>query len=464
MALSIKSVRFHDLSGAGRFDARYFFLQEMIEQFSEDQKIQLMELGEKDLILEITDGEHAGQTFLEQGIRFIKNSSVKDFDISVTDGFFISRQKHSLLGRSAVKRGDILFTTIGHLGSAAVVPKGFGEANINQNLVRIKVNENLIDPYYLAAFLNSSFVRRQIDCLFTGNIQRILTYPKIKKIKIIKAAEEFQKRIRKWYLEAIEYGNAGLENIEEAQRLIRQQLRLDEFQANESSAYEVNCRLMKHTLWTPRYYYPRYVSAVEYFLEHFPCRRLSQLVSFRSGDEVGSDAYNSYLDRKRTDVPFIRTSDIYNYQYDICPDFFVDQSVFQELNQDIQPGDILFSNDGKIGMIAMVSRRDPIVAQSHIQIMRLESDEITPEYLYAMLMIREINTYQSEKCTVVQSTIPTLAKRLNAFVIPILEKEARDQITELIRRANDLFDQKRDRIRDMQSAIEELLHREAESK
>ncbi len=38
----------------------------------------------------------------------------------------------------------------------------------------MKTNDATIDPYYLAAFLNSSFVRKQIDCLFTGNIQKIL--------------------------------------------------------------------------------------------------------------------------------------------------------------------------------------------------------------------------------------------------------------------------------------------------
>ena len=117
---------------------------------------------------------------------YVYNNCVKDFDISLTDGFYITEYKHSLLQRSALKSNDILFTTIGHLGSATIVPDNFGEANINQNLVRMKINDATIDPYYLAAFLNSSFVRKQIDCLFTGNIQKILTYPKIKKIKIIK--------------------------------------------------------------------------------------------------------------------------------------------------------------------------------------------------------------------------------------------------------------------------------------
>ena len=457
MALNIKSISFEELEAANRFDARYFFLQDTIEKFSKNANFQLIDLGKKELLLEITDGEHAGQTFVEQGIRFIKNSSVKDFDISLTDGFFISEYKHSLLPRSAIQSKDILFTTIGHLGSATIVPEEFGEANINQNLVRMKINENYIDPYYLAAFLNSSFIRRQIDCLFTGNIQKILTYPKIKKIRILKASTEFQKKIREKYIEAISCSKSALENIEQAKKLIREKLKLDEFKALKNSSYEVDFTEIKNNLWTPKYYYPLYISTIEYLKTNFKCLPLSKLIKYKSGNEVGSDAYNSYLNKKTTDVPFIRTSDVYNYQYDICPDNFVDKDFFDELEQGIESGNILFSNDGKIGMITMISRNDPIVVQSHINIIRTISTEITAEYLYAMLMVDEINAFQCDKCTVVQSTIPTLAKRLNEFIIPILDSDFVKEITCLIKTSNQLFDKKRAIIKEIQHEIETLL-------
>lgn len=67
MALNIKSIGFDELQDANRFDARYFFLQDTIERFSKNKNIQLVDLGEKELLLEITDGEHAGQTFVDDG-------------------------------------------------------------------------------------------------------------------------------------------------------------------------------------------------------------------------------------------------------------------------------------------------------------------------------------------------------------------------------------------------------------
>ena len=46
-----------------------------------------------------------------------------------------------------------------------------------------------------------------------------------------------------------------------------------------------------------------------------------------------------------------------------------------------------------------------------------------------MLMVDEINAFQCDKCTVIQSTIPTLAKRLNEFIIPILDSDFIKEIT-----------------------------------
>ena len=137
----------------------------------------------------MTDGEHAGQTFVKQGIKFIKNSDVRDFNIDLSEDFYISEEKHKMLKRSALKDGDILFTTIGHLGSAALVPKNFGEANINQNLVLVRINEKILSKHFLVPYLNSRIVKKQIYAILTGNIHSILTYstPMVQKyISILK--------------------------------------------------------------------------------------------------------------------------------------------------------------------------------------------------------------------------------------------------------------------------------------
>ena len=42
--------------------------------------------------------------------------------------------------------------------------------------------------------------------------------------------------------------------------------------------------------------------------------------NFFHGEEVGCVNYNEYIDKNNGDIPFIRTSDIINYQVDLFPD------------------------------------------------------------------------------------------------------------------------------------------------
>jgi len=69
-------------------------------------------------------------------------------------------------------------------GIAAVVPDGFGEANINQHCVKLEVNERIL-PEYLSVFLNSDLCRPQLDRAVTGSSRPALDYPSIKALRIL---------------------------------------------------------------------------------------------------------------------------------------------------------------------------------------------------------------------------------------------------------------------------------------
>ena len=72
----------------------------------------------------------------------------------------------------------------GPLGIAAVVPAGFGQANINQHSVKIEVNDQIL-PEYLGVFLNSDLCRPQFDRAATGSSRLALDYPAIRKLRIL---------------------------------------------------------------------------------------------------------------------------------------------------------------------------------------------------------------------------------------------------------------------------------------
>ncbi|PIV62894.1 hypothetical protein COS12_00635, partial [Candidatus Roizmanbacteria bacterium CG01_land_8_20_14_3_00_33_9] len=186
---------------------------------------------------------------------------------------------------------------------------------------------------------------------------------------------------------------------------------------------------------------------------------LGEIATVKKGDEVGSDKYNKYLDKKNSDIPFIRTSDVVNYEVDQFPDYYIPEEIYQELKQDIRAGDVLFTNDGKIGLAAILTPQDKVILQSHIKRIRLKKEAIekykfTQEYLFLVLTIKEVARYQAERYTVIQSTIPTISNFILDFEIPVLDKNSIDEITKLVKEAFELKDEKKKLINEVREEID----------
>lgn len=109
------------------------------------------------------------------------------------------------------------------------------------------------------------------------------------------------------------------------------------------------------------------------------------VVSLTTGDEVGKLAYGT------GEIPFVRTSDISNWEVKLDPKHCVSEDVYSRFKarQDIKPNDILMVRDGTylIGTCAIVTKYDlPMLYQSHIYKIRVEREErISPFLLLAAL-------------------------------------------------------------------------------
>ncbi|WP_296854888.1 restriction endonuclease subunit S [uncultured Methanobrevibacter sp.] len=455
--LITKTINYSKLISSERFDAKYFFLEDKLMNIPSDMEV--VNLGDERLLEKITDGEHAGQVFVDEGVLFIKNSSIKSFDISMFDGFYISEEKHSKLQRSALAAEDVLFTTIGHIGSSAIVPLDFEEANINQNLVKMEINKDFINPYYLSAYLNSNLVKEQINCLFTSNTHKIMTYPKIKQLQIIKPSKDFQEKIANYYKEAIVCENKSNKLIIDAKLKFREYLNIDFDSIVEKTEYSTMLSdIIEGDLWTPKFSYYKYKLIANEIENKWPYITLNSkegAVKIFTGSEVGRDNYIDYLNKKEGDYPFIRTSDVYNYQMDLQPDFFVEKSVGDEINQDICPNDIIFTKDGKIGCVGMITEHDKVFIASGLAVIR--AININPYYLFLNLITEEVGQYQAIQRTVYASTIPHLRKpRIEEFKIPLISDDKIIELSSMIEEAFKLKNQKKVLISKINSEMDKL--------
>lgn len=450
------SIRSEDLDN--NVFPNFYLFKEKIKSFSQRKDIISFSLGDKGVLKVLTDGEHAGQKFVEEGALFIKNSSVKRYSVSEFDDFYITHEKNNSLKRSKLQKGDVLLTTIGYfLGNSALVNENVENANINQNLVRIRLGENVTTPEYLSCFLNSKLIRFQIDNLFNNNIYPLLTYPKIKSLKIFIKDKEVEKAVSDMMIIANEKHLLSIQKIKEAKALFKAALKVDFAAIKKRKFYGIsNEQIQSDEMMTPAFYFPLYVETAEQIAKNNHCELLGSLADFKKGDEPGSVNYKSYLQRLETDAPFIRTSDLLNFQIDLYPDYYIDKAIYEDLNQDIKPHEILFTKDGKIGIVSMTTAFDRCILGSGVLRIIPKENKVDPCYLFIALSMKEVGLYQAIQRTVVASTMPHLREdRINDFQIPILKDQTK--IIQLTKEAFELKDQRKRIVDETRLLIEKSL-------
>lgn len=83
---------------------------------------------------------------------------------------FITPQKFDELSDYEILLGDVLVTTMGTIGRAAVVPPNLERTIFDSHLFRMRVDINQVYPSYLCYAVNSDIVVRQLNRMARGSI------------------------------------------------------------------------------------------------------------------------------------------------------------------------------------------------------------------------------------------------------------------------------------------------------
>lgn len=164
-----------------------------------------------------------------------------------------------------------------------------------------------------------------------------------------------------------------------------------------------------------------------------------RVIEVSTGNEVGKLAYGT------GSIPFVRTSDISNWEIKADPKHLVNEEVYNSLaqKQDVQEGDILMVKDGSylIGTCAMITKYDTkIVYQSHLYKIRVTLNNkynLNKYYLLAVLSSEYVRQQIFAK-TFSQDIINSLGDRLKELIIPIANDTKRiDHISEMVKKSID---------------------------
>lgn len=163
------------------------------------------------------------------------------------------------------------------------------------------------------------------------------------------------------------------------------------------------------------------------------------VLEITTGNEVGKLAYGTGT------IPFVRTSDISNWEIKSDPKHLLSEEIYRSLadKQDVREGDILMVKDGSylIGTCAMITKYDTrIVYQSHLYKIRVAEGNkynLDKYYLLAALSSEYVRQQIFSK-TFSQDIINSLGDRLKELIIPIAtDKKRIDKIAGMVKKAID---------------------------
>lgn len=228
-----------------------------------------------------------------------------------------------------------------------------------------------------------------------------------------------------------------LPTIAENFATFRKRRRLEE----SSLGFTVKQEGVVSNVFCPRYYDPQIREELAPLEKTHDLRVFGDLldegvVSMCTGDELGKLAYGT------GDIPFIRTSDISNWELKADPKHGVDRKIYDSFRrkQDVKPHDLLMVKDGTylIGTCAIVTEDDTeIVYQSHLYKIRVNENNagLNPFLLLAVLSCPVVQRQVRAK-QFTQDIIDSLGERIRELVLPVPKApKKREAITSMVKEA-----------------------------
>lgn len=132
----------------------------------------------------VTDGTHQPPKWATEGIPFLFVSNIVNGEIDFNVSKYINDKSWaSLTARCPIEVNDILYTTVGSYGNAALVctKKQFC---FQRHIAHIKPNPDKIHPEFLLGLMQSEGVKKQADRQVRGVAQKTLNLRELKKFQI----------------------------------------------------------------------------------------------------------------------------------------------------------------------------------------------------------------------------------------------------------------------------------------
>lgn len=318
--------------------------------------------------------------FEESGIPFIRSQNFSDYIVS-NDFVFCSEKFHLEHSNSKCCNGDLLFAAIGAtIGSFAIIPPWIKEANTNQNIARVRINNSKYKPEYVWAFFLSGYGQLQLERYPTGNAQPYLNTFQFNRFTVpfISNQEQFVTML-KGILRQVEYAN---KLYPEAEKELLDRLKFKEINICHVLNYSASSKdILEDERLDPEFYQPKF----EHLLKQLRKAGAKKLSEFCPLPNRGVQPL--YVDKG--EIVVINSKHLGPTEIDIENSERTSESFYEEENTTkarLQQYDVLmYSTGAYVGRTNVYLEELRGVASNHVTIIRPDRKACNPAYLALFL-------------------------------------------------------------------------------
>lgn len=389
--------------------------------------------------VQVSTGDEIGKMAYGTGsIPFIRTSDISNWEIKTDPKQGVSEEIYQEYARKQdVQAGDLFLVRDGTylIGAGCLLTEDDAKILYQSHILKLRtLPASPISGALLLALLYAPTVRRQIRSKqFTADIidtlgnrfqELVLPLPKdpatCAEIEaavrtVIEGRVTLRERLRRIPLWAESVAGDFSDGLPPADA--------EAFEVTGNPGFTTRYSAVQRNIFVPRYYDPkldRDLAALATTHELVPISTLVDdgVLAFSTGIEVGKMAYDTGK------VPFIRTSDISNWELKSDPKQLVSEELFEasQVKLDVQAGDIFVVRDGTylVGTSCILTEHDTkVLYAGGIYKIRVKKPEDLDPYLLLALLNTPVVRRQMRSKQFTRDVIDTLGRRIFEIVLPI---------------------------------------------
>lgn len=377
----------------GRLDAYYylpFFKKELQRLYKAKYPIKHL----KELCNKITDGTHFTPKYVDKGVPFISVKDIKNSQVLFSDTKYITEEEHKILiKRCNPEAFDILLTKVGTIGNSVVIKEEYPSFSIFVSVALLKINRELVNPFYLSICLNSFFSKLQFQRALKGIGVPDLHLESINEVKIPLPPLAVQQQIVA-KMEAAQQSKAQKEaqaqellNSIDAYVLEQLGITLPE-KKEEKKCFVVKVGEVKESGRLDAYYnQPSFDDLIKCLNKgKYSLTQLKKITSKIKTGTTPHHTLNPYIDEG---IIFLRNTNLVKYNLDLEEVKYVKNDLKNELTFS-NINDLIICIAGTIGVCAVNNSDKEISINQNVSSLTLIKD-IAPNYVACFLNCNLIN-------------------------------------------------------------------------